>query len=453
MNKKKEVILLGMYYMVAIGCATSCQSIINYLFDIMGLEMLGQKGQAMIAIGFAIGNIFSSWIISAMWEIKYALFMAFNLIIPIMLSGLHASYCYDKHDSDGWCRVSVITGIYLTCNFLYGIGGSCLIYICQYKFIDRISRKSEKQMLFSYFYMMFGMSDLFGQSFNLLFFTLEGNPLLYYILIVTFILLSSTCMLITTPKIAGYDPHAINEKLIKPTSEQPDTKVVFLVIKSNTQLSEGEENVPESSTSRHIERTLIESLQLVVRLLRNYRIVAAIPLMIQFGMFFSYTTGYLYTVVVSLEPDASSAETTKTIALVMMGYAIASSICSRLMALSHFNSRVVIYLKLGSFATVGALSFIMYGIGQLDTLGGYWTLMASVILNAFSNAVLNVLLSVYLSTHFEGKEESYLICRGFKVVGMMIFLAMFLNVDSDSFALSSTILNSFCFLISVIMLK
>ena len=151
-------------------------------------------------------NIFVKQMIGCFKELKQCIFVGMLFYSFMMSAGLFSYYCYSSHGLEGICKRDHIRYINYLCNILLGSFGSTLIWTAQYEFIDRISLKAEKKKLFSYFYSVLELSGIFGNGFNIIYYSFDLSIMTYFTVFLICLISVSFSLLFILPDIRNYNP-------------------------------------------------------------------------------------------------------------------------------------------------------------------------------------------------------------------------------------------------------
>ena len=402
----------------------------NYLYDEIGFKGLGQQNIALCYAGFFVFNFIAPKMISMFSDVKIAIFVGFLFYDLMMVAGVFTYYCHGRPALEGICDAGIVKGVNYVANFMQGSLGGTLVWTGQCMYLNQISLKSEKSKVFSYFFAVYVYSDLFGNLFNIIYYSFDVGTLLYFLIFATIILLADLFLLIVIPGISGYDPTAYQSSL---KTEEQET----LTVKSL-------ENPAEP------DKTITDSLKIFWSLVKDPKMLRVMPYAAQSGLLLGYLSGGFYKVPVHLYPDSDTNFVKRMISLVVISYSLISSIFSRAMSTPLFKANSIFIMKACSVIFTLVAAYLTF---YLDSVTSIWVVFACTLPMAICNSSKQVQINVYMAENFNGEVESFLIYKQLNNLFVCIFMAAIVYLTETQYYIWLTCSNTICCVLTLVFLR
>ena len=443
-----SVIKLSVLYFLAFTLFGAGETLMAYLFELIGLGKLGQANVFSMYAGFFISAFFGKSLLNLFKSLKMAIFVGFLFYTNLMLSGMFAFYC--KHDNfEGACSKDSVRWFNYIAAFLLGCPGGALVWTGQYEFIDWMGdTQAEIKQFFSIFFGILQISTITGNVFNLLFYSFTFDTQFYFRVLFFLTLGLTVLILIILPSKkpatnVEVDGNGIVDEEIRAKNTEPKNEIE----KENVGL-EANQNIPvldvqpdqrrgrDQEQLGNQEVTIKESLNKFFTLLFVPNILRIWPYMILSGVFQGYLASAIYRLVLIVYKDSDQDFNKRVISVIMIGHGIAGCLTSALLGSLKINL-LTTTMKINALLTA-AVMLLVYTFDHLVT--EMWIIVIVGFITGGINVTFNITNSTYMSTVYPGTTEAFLIFKQFQNLFTAVFAIFFIILSESAFKITFSVL-------------
>lgn len=272
-----------------------------------------------------------------------------------MFAGSFTGYC-SKNKSDSFmCERTTVQTINVVTSFFLGSFGYCWLWTGQYVYISQAGKETGK--LFGTFYSLFQFNQVFGNTFNYIYYSFSPNITVYFLIFVCVSFLTSIGFA-TLPK-NKIEEDKIKLKEIEEKGNCDNEEKANYDEESESFRTDLEEKLTKKKKKKGILREFCD----VLKFSSNKKMMTLIPFMIFSGVLQGNTSAFMYRVTTHCLKNPTDTEKDKKIALTMIVYGISGVLAGQILQRTLDKAVLRYYVRGTStlfILTVGLMFYIFH---------------------------------------------------------------------------------------------